>query len=215
MTRSGEPRSTAQPGSQLRAYFSTHAKIRLEERTGLSVAALGQLLDEDRAASLGYHLGYRHWHRLVYSAPDFGYFVVVQDHRDGGVITVIPLANYVEHFGRVSDRRLRKALERADPLNKVPPNLSPEGHPSFPPGLRLVVAAATKDEKTIPIGMYAFAKTILTEGDVLAEVGFRAMVTAKLAERGLQMEDLNRIVVRRRRTRCLMLIELPHRDFAG
>jgi hypothetical protein len=215
MTRSGEPPTIAQPRSQPQVYFSKHAKIRLVERTGLSAAELGRMLDEDRAASLGYHLGFRHWHRLVYSAPDYGYFVVVQDHRDGGVITVIALADYVEHFGSVSERRLRKALERANPKTTITPKLSPAGLSSLAPGLRLGVAVATRDGRTLQIGTYSFAKSIATAGDVLADSGFREMLRAKLAERCLPLENLTRLVLRRRRTRCLLLIELPHRDFSG
>lgn len=206
--------TNGQPERNQRAHFSKHAKTRLAERTRLTVTALARLLDEDRAASLGYHVGYRHWHRLIYSTPDRGYFVVVQDHRDGGVITIISLDNYIEHFGSVSEKRQRKALERSDLASMIPAKTVTADLSSLTPGIRLLVAVVTKEEKTFPIGTYAFTTKVSTEKDILTDAGFRAMLAAKMVELSLSSENLARIVVRRRRTRCLVLIELPHRDLA-
>lgn len=82
---------TNDPQPVTKAILTTHAEQRTIERCSLSVEDLKRYLDNGLTIPLAFAKGGRIAKRLLYSAPDQTWFVVVQDTTDGVVITVLPL----------------------------------------------------------------------------------------------------------------------------
>lgn len=138
-----------------RASLTNHAKQRIDERCGLSFEEIRQLLDAEASIAIHLQKGGRYAHRLLYSHPDKGWFMVVQDGGDGGVLTVMPL-EYLEWRGEVTAAQKRQARSRADEVRRAakraaasPPEKVPEakaGLISALPGWKIRVRYVVEGE---------------------------------------------------------------------
>ena len=93
-----------------KARFTRHGYLRVvgdideERRLKLQLEEIAEILDQDKAVPVGPEK--RRIHRAIYSEPDDECFIVVQDHVNGEVVTILPFS----HHGRfvVDSMRVRK-----------------------------------------------------------------------------------------------------------
>lgn len=71
--------------------LTSHAKVRIAERTQLTEAEVLSMLDKKKFVDLGCKPGIHKQHLLIWSPRDEKAFVVVQDHLNGDILTVLPL----------------------------------------------------------------------------------------------------------------------------
>lgn len=76
------------------AFLSSHAGLRLAQRTRLAPAAFCAQLDAGRCVDLGDEQGSNRRRRLFFSSADRQWFVCVQDWLSGEVVTVWTMAYY-------------------------------------------------------------------------------------------------------------------------
>jgi len=127
-----------------------HSSVRTFERLKISEADLFSILDRGLTVDMGVEPGTSREHRLFYSLKDREFFVAVQCHRTGEVVTVLPLDYHSGLAWVVPDPFLIQAMELAmgedSPTRKLSA-LQPKveinpSHPLEPP--------ARAPERTIP-----------------------------------------------------------------
>src|ERR1039457_7180407 len=94
------------------ATLTAHAEERLKERCKLTPERLKSLLDNGASITVATQNGGRHVKRLLYSTPDKAWLIVVQDGKDGEVLTVMPF-EYVENRLPVTADQKRRARKQA------------------------------------------------------------------------------------------------------
>ena len=94
--------------------FTKHATSRIEKRTRLSIKQLADILDSEQPVYVGCNKGTSRIHRLLYSGKDDEFFVAVQDRRSGDVITLLPIDYHENLAWKVSARKLKVALRKAE-----------------------------------------------------------------------------------------------------
>ena len=99
----------------MKSIFSTHVRERIAERLRLSPESVAHLLDEGRTVLVGSEPGSNREHRLFYSPPDQQWFVAVQDHTDGVVVTLLPVDYHQTLAWVVSEEAKRTARAMATP----------------------------------------------------------------------------------------------------
>jgi len=97
--------------------LSTHALDRLRERTQIDEKTLCKILDEEETISLGFEKKESNRESLLFFSPkDEKFFVIVQDQRDGIVITVLT----IEYWHNLSEKFFSKKLSiKRDQLIKA------------------------------------------------------------------------------------------------
>lgn len=78
------------------SYLSKHAQLRLNERSNLVESQLINMLNTYSYINLGREIGFYRQHCLLFSAIDDRYYVAVQDHNSGKVITFLPLKYHLQ-----------------------------------------------------------------------------------------------------------------------
>ena len=74
--------------------FSTHARVRVNERLSMPEEDVALLLDHGLAVKISEEKKTNRVHLLFYSLDDFQCFVAVYDHQTKTVITLLPLDYY-------------------------------------------------------------------------------------------------------------------------
>lgn len=97
--------------------LSAHALDRLKERTQIDETTLCKILDHEETISLGFEKKESNRESLLFFSPkDEKFFVIVQDQRDGIVITVLT----IEYWHNLSEKFFSKKLSiKRDQLIKA------------------------------------------------------------------------------------------------
>jgi hypothetical protein len=190
----------------VKAILTHHAKIRLKERTDLSVEDFLTLLDTFRTSSVGYEPNTFRWHRLFYSRPDDEHFVAIQDIATGEVITILSLDYHENLAWKIGTRRLRQAIWRADPNRHAELYLQ---QPS-PTGQKFEVTGVfwTSQVRTAKhnLGSYRFSTPLTSAHDASDNDEFIATVFSRVQKKNLHRLPLDELLLYDRRSDTLYKI---------
>ena len=106
--------------------LTTHALIRLSERTSMTPQSLAEILDSEKYIYLGKERDNNRVSKLFFSKSDDHFYIAVQDSADGDVITILTLEywhNLSEKYfdTKLLDKRknLLGAIQLVDPENEI------------------------------------------------------------------------------------------------
>ena len=125
--------------------FTIHALDRVAERLTLSRVELADILDRNRAVTIGVDEYSNRLRRLFFSPVDEEFFVAVQDAKTGDVVTVLPLEYYANLHGFVPEKRV---VEAAALMGRPPPDVRtmrgvmPKPDPGSNPGTSVIRVCA-------------------------------------------------------------------------
>ena len=167
--------------------FSDHALMRLDQRSKISSELLAEFLDRDKAVDLGFDIMKSRVSRLFFSPFDDKFFVVVQDMRNGFVVTILSVEywhnlskkNFKQKLS-VSRKRLQEAVMLSDPENPLkyhPPIL---GRKSI--SFSGTIESEIGDIKNINLGSIEidlFSKMDVVEVSVILKLRFRTKLKSR------------------------------------
>ena len=106
--------------------LTTHALIRLSERTSMTPQSLAEILDSEKYIYLGKERDNNRVSKLFFSKSDDHFYIAVQDSADGDVITILTLEywhnlseKYFDTKLVVKRKNLLGAIQLVDPENEI------------------------------------------------------------------------------------------------
>jgi len=106
--------------------LTTHALMRLSERTSITPQSLKKILDGEKYIFLGKERDNNRFSKLFFSKSDDHFYIAIQDAEDGDVVTILTLEYWhnlsEKYFDRklvVTRQNLLEAIRIGDPENKI------------------------------------------------------------------------------------------------
>jgi hypothetical protein len=197
--------------------LTAHAQQRLTQRTRLSGQQLIALIDADMTHIVGCRQEPPHAHHLFFSPKDLNHFVAVQDILTGEVITVLPLDYHENLAWKISEKHLKKAIQKSAP--DFYSEVYPRSKPPKPSGVKPpkvatptegytmeVIGLFSSQPQKVGLGKYRFPQLPTTGTEVMEDSGFATKVLSQITRKSRQASDLEEILLYHAKTDLLLKV---------